>query len=110
MTRQTQAQVSVITDETTLQKLQNLSEHIALFLVRKGQVEQRRQDLQNRTILGGVNFWFQIDPNNGAIILCYDKHPTEWDIDLILKNINDLEHIFYVQEGVAYYDGRTGYN
>lgn len=106
-TKQSQAQISVITDEETLSKLQNLSDHVSLFLVRKGMLEHRRQDLLNRTILGGINFWFQIDGSNGSIILCYDKHPSEWNVDEILKNINDLEHIFYVQEGVAFYDGRN---
>src|SRR3982751_355107 len=106
MIKQSQAQVSVITDEAVLKKLNAMTDHISLFLARKAMVEYRRQDLSNRTILGGVNFWFQIDPNNGSTILCYDKHPSEWDIDLILKNINDLEHIFYVQEGLVFYDAR----
>ena len=104
-----QAQISVITDPEVLSKLQNLSDHIAVFLARKAMVEYRRQDLTNPTLLGGVKFWFQIDPNNGSTVLCYDKHPADWDIDAILKNITDLEHIFYVQEGVVFWDGRGGY-
>lgn len=72
-------------------------------------VEYRRQDLTNPTMLAGVKFWFQIDPNNGSTILCYDKHPTEWDIDGILKAITDLEHIFYQNEGVIFWDGRGDY-
>lgn len=110
MIRPSQAHISVITDAETLQKLQNLSDHIALFLVRKGQMEQRRQDLTNRTILGGVNFWFQIDDKNGSIILCYDKHPKDWKVDEIMRNINDLEHMFYVQEGMVFVDTRIGGN
>jgi hypothetical protein len=55
--------------------------------------------LTNPTLLGGVKFWFQLDPRSGSTVLCYDKHPTTWDIDAILKEITDLEHIFYVQEG-----------
>lgn len=101
---QVQAKVSVITDPQILAKLNALTDHISLFLVRKGQVEQKRQDMSNRTTLGKVEFWFQIDPRSNSIILCYSKHPTEWDIDAILKEINDLEHIFYVQEGVVYLD------
>ena len=101
----TQARVSVIMDEATLSKLQGMTDHISVFLVRKGQLEQRRQDLKNPTTLGKVKFWFQIDHNSGgSIILCYDKHPKDWDIDLILKEINDLEHIFYVSEGFQYLD------
>jgi hypothetical protein len=106
MTRSTQAQISVITDPAVLARLQDLSDHIAVFLARKAMVEYRRQDLTNPTLLGEVKFWFQIDPNNGSTVLCYDKHPTEWNIDAILKNITDLEHIFYVQEGVVFWDGR----
>ena len=98
-TRATQAQVSVITHPVVLSKLQAISDHIAIFLSRKAMVEYRREDLTNPTLLDGVKFWFQIDPNNGSTILCYDKHPQDWNVDNILKEINDLEHIFYVQEG-----------
>lgn len=99
MSRATQAQVAVISDPEILARLQDISDHIALFLSRKAMVEYRRQDLSNPTLLAGVKFWFQIDPNSGYTILCYDNHPTEWKVDQILKEINDLEHIFYVQEG-----------
>lgn len=99
--QQTQAQISVITDPQVLARLQDLSDHIALFLARKAMFEMRRQDLHNRTMLGKVNFWFQIDPNNGSTVLCYDQHPTTWDIDAILKSITDLEHTFYVAEGLV---------
>lgn len=95
----TQAQVSVITEPEILSKLQALSDHIAFFLSRKAMVEYRKQDIKNPTLLAGIKFWFQIDPNNGSTILCYDKHPTEWDVDKIMKEISELEHIFYVQEG-----------
>lgn len=106
MSRTTTAQISVITDPEVLAKLQDLSDYISVFLCRKAMVEYRRQDLTNPTLLAGVKFWFQIDPSNLSTILCYDKHPTEWNIDTILKEINDLEHIFYVQEGILYWDGR----
>lgn len=99
MSRTTQAQVAVISDPEILSKLQDISDQIALFLSRKAMVEYRRQDLSNPTTLAEVKFWFQIDPRSGSTILCYDKHPTEWDVNGILKEINDLEHIFYVQEG-----------
>lgn len=99
MTRNTQAQVAVITDPAILAKLQAITDHITVFLCRKAMVEYRRQDLSNPTLLDKVKFWFQIDPRSGATILCYDKHPTEWDIDAILQEITDMEHIFYVQEG-----------
>ena len=99
ITRSTQAQVAVISDPAILTKLQAISDHITVFLCRKAMVEYRRQDLSNPTMLGKVKFWFQIDPRSGSTILCYDKHPTEWDIDAILKEITDMEHIFYVQEG-----------
>lgn len=102
------ARVSVITDEAILAKLNPMTDHISVFLVRKGQLEQRRQDVRNPTILGGVKFWFQIDDRSGSIILCYDKQPVEWDIDAILKDINDQEHMFYVQAGFQYLD-LTGY-
>ena len=98
-TRNTQAQVAIITDPVILAKLQALSDYIAVFLSRKAMLEYRRQDLSNPTTLAEVQFWFQIDPRSGSTILCYDKHPTEWNIDAIMKAINDLEHIFYVQEG-----------
>lgn len=98
MTRTTQAQVSVISDAETLSKLQAISDHIALFLCRKAMVEYRRQDLTNPTLLDKVKFWFQIDPRNGSTILCYDSHPSTWNIDAILKAITDLEHIFYTQD------------
>lgn len=62
--------------------------------------------MHNRTMLGKINFWFQIDPNNGSTILCYDKHPREWNVDAIVKEINDLEHIFYTSEGLVFVDVR----
>lgn len=89
-----------------LERLQGLSDHITLFLCRKAMMEYRRQDLQNPTLLSNVKFWFQIDPNDGTTMLCYDKHPTEWNIDAILKDITDMEHLFYVQEGVVFWDSR----
>jgi hypothetical protein len=98
MIKNTQAQITVIQEEEILAKLQGLSDHIATFLCRKGMLEKIRQDLHNPTVLGGVKFWFQIDPRSHSTILCYDKHPTGWNIDKILKDINDLEHIFYEQE------------
>lgn len=97
--RTSQAQVSVITDDAMLAKLEAITDHITTFLCRKAMVEYRRQDLSNRTMLDKVNFWFQIDPRSGSTILCYDKHPTEWDVNAIIQAITDLEHIFYVQEG-----------
>lgn len=103
MSRAANAQVAVISEPELLAKLQGLSDHIAVFLSRKAMVEYRRQDLTNPTTLASVKFWFQIDPNSGSTILCYDKHPTEWNIDAILKEINDMEHIFYVQEGNMIY-------
>lgn len=106
MSKATQAQISVITDPAVLAQLQDLSDYIAVFLARKAMVEYRRQDLSNPTLLDTVKFWFQIDPNNGSTVLCYDKHPSTWDVDAILKAITDLEHIFYVQEGVVFWDGR----
>lgn len=105
---QTQTTVSVITDPAVLARLQALTDNIAFFLTRKAMHEYRRQDFTNRTTLGKVSFWFQIDPNDGSTVLCYDKHPSEWDIDLILKNISDLEHIFYVSEGLVVVDTRFG--
>jgi hypothetical protein len=106
MSKTTRAQVSIITDPEMLGRLQGLSDHITLFLCRKAMMEYRRQDLQNPTLLSNVKFWFQIDPNDGTTMLCYDKHPTEWNIDAILKDITDMEHLFYAQEGVVFWDSR----
>lgn len=110
MTRTTQAQVSVISDPEMLAKLQGITDHITLFLCRKAMVEYRRQDLTNPTLLDKVKFWFQIDPRSGDTILCYDAHPTAWNIDAILKAITDMEHIFHVQESggnTIYWKGIT---
>jgi hypothetical protein len=61
-------------------------------------LEYRRQDLTNPTTLAGVKFWFQIDNAALSTILCYDKHPSLWDVDAIVKAIEDMEHMFYTQE------------
>ena len=106
MQKQAQAQISVITDEALLKQVQDLSDYVAVFLARKAMVEHRKQDITNPTTLGGVKFWFQIDPRSGSTILCYDKHPTAWNVNNINTAINDMEHIFYQQEGLIFWDGR----
>lgn len=99
------AHISVISDEKLLKQIHSLSEYISTFLCRKATHEQMKQDLTNPTLLGGVKFWFQIDPRTTGIVLCYDKHPSEWNVKAIMDAIRDMEHIFFVQEGVIFWAG-----
>lgn len=99
------AHISIISDDVLLKKIDGLVEYITTFLCRKSSHERLRQDLTNPTLLGGTKFWFQIDPKTTGIVLCYDKHPSEWNINGIMDDIRDMEHIFFVEEGVIFWAG-----
>lgn len=60
--------------------------------------EKVKQDFSNPAKLGGVRFWFQLDPKDNSVILCYDTHPKDWDINQILKDIANQESDFYIHD------------
>jgi hypothetical protein len=62
--------------------------------------ESKPQDEKNKTGLGNVNFWFQIekgtaDPSNGLggnLFLIFDKAPQEWNEEQLIIDIESWEY------------------
>ena len=61
------------------------------LLCKKAIHERRRQDANNKTNLGGVNFFFNIDENEKQTYLCWDVKPDEWDESKIIEDMRNYE-------------------
>lgn len=78
------------------EKFAPLLSRIKSLLCKKTLYESKPQDEKNKTGLGNVNFWFQIqngtaDPITGLggnLFLIFDKDVSDWDE---LKIIDDIE-------------------
>lgn len=74
-------------------EIQEISKAIAIALTAKSQREVRVHDHRNKTFLGSVLFWLQVRESDNQLILCYDKHPSQWDMDAIKESLEGLERI-----------------
>lgn len=80
-------------------QFQELSEKIAECLMSKARRELKVQDERNRTFFGTTKFWFQLR-DDGQLILCYDAHPSKWDVDAIKDSIEVYEMQMLIERGV----------
>lgn len=79
-----------------------LSQAIATCLVAKAGAEQMIHDQNYRTPLGSTQFWLHLNPD-GQIMLCYDRHPNEWDVQAIKDTIDSYERLRLSELGVQLY-------
>lgn len=67
------------------------------LLVEKCMFEKRPQDETNKTILGGVGFFFK--ERDGKYYLCYDKHPKFWNDLYIKEDIEQIRKYILIEKG-----------
>lgn len=72
-------------------------DRIKLLLMRKAIFEKRRQDAENRTVIGNCSFWFQKEHDGENYFLIFDKDPSLWDLDRLKIDIENLELAIYKQ-------------
>lgn len=72
-------------------------DRIKILLMRKAIFEKRKQDVDNKTVLGNSSFWFQKEHNGENFFLIFDKDPTLWDLDRLKIDIENLELAIYKQ-------------
>jgi len=68
------------------EEIKSLNFTIANMLLAKAKRELVAHDMRHRTMLGNTNFWFHLQ-ENGQLMLVYDRHPKEWDIDSIKETL-----------------------
>jgi len=86
-------QVKLLTAEQS-KKVSHITLLVNNFLSKKAMYEQKRQDKNNRTSLGGVSFFYQFDEENGIVrnvTLCWDTSPEEWDEAAMINEITEQE-------------------
>jgi hypothetical protein len=87
-----------------LRQVRYYTDLIVSFLSQKALYEGRKQDFTNRTKLADVEFWFQLDNATGNVILAYSKHPTEWDYEKMMRDMDEQESVFHLdQSGVLHW-------
>lgn len=74
-------------------------QEIAKTLIDKAAAEQIVHDQNHRTILGGTSFWLHLTPD-GGLMLCYDKHPSEWNVEAIKDTMDTFEQMRLNELGV----------
>lgn len=67
------------------------------LLMEKALFENLRQDENNRTILGGVGFFFR--ERDGEYFLCWDKHPRYWNEEYMKEDIEEYKKYMLKQKG-----------
>lgn len=85
-------------DQEELKDISPILMSVYQFLGEKAMFEMKPQDENNRTVLGGVGFFFK--EHNKEYMLCYDKHPKYWNETEINEDIEQYKKYIYKQKGV----------
>jgi len=67
------------------------------LLIEKTMFEKQHQNENNRTVLGGVGFYFK--ENGDEYYLCYDKHPKYWNEVYIKEDIEEIKKYMMIEKG-----------
>jgi len=70
----------------------NILNRISQLLMKKAYQEGRAQNEDNKTSMGGVNFWFS-QAKEGGSYLIYDSNPETWTKDKLELITNDIEKL-----------------
>ena len=70
----------------------NILNRISQLLMKKAYQEGRAQTEDNKTSIGGVNFWFS-QAKEGGSYLIYDSNPETWTKDKLELITNDIEKL-----------------
>lgn len=81
---------------------QEITQFISSTLACKAKKELIAHDMNHKTMFGNTNFWFHLE-ESGQLILIYDRHPSEWDVEGIMETIYSYERIHLTAKGVPFY-------
>lgn len=73
------------------------------LLSEKALFEMKPQDVNNKTVLGGVGFFFHVpeeDRPDDQAMICYDKHHKWWNEKLIMLDIEEYRRYMLKEKGV----------
>lgn len=75
---------------------------IMAFIKLKNMITNTKTDIHSPVILGGIRFWFSIKTDDNSIFFNYDKHPKDWDIESIKRDLYQISHEYYLKTGRTY--------
>lgn len=76
-------------------RVSHVTQRVNNYFSIKTMYERKKQDVENKSVLGGVQFFYKYDTREDGIVenvtLCWDIHPSEWNNELIIQEIDRLE-------------------
>lgn len=73
---------------------------VYMLLCEKAMFEMKEQNEMNKTVLGGVGFFFKND--NTQQYICYDKHPNNWNEQKIMEDLEEYRKHILKTKGILY--------
>jgi len=85
-------------DDEQVKNISSILISVYNLLSEKAMFEMMAQDELNKTVLGGVGFFFK--KNDDTSYLCYDKHPKYWNETHIKRDIEEYRRYILREKGV----------
>ncbi|MDF2435413.1 MAG: hypothetical protein JWP44_5044 [Mucilaginibacter sp.] len=90
-----------------VEKFHSIVDRVVQFLAQKAKLEGRRQDQNNKTLLGEVSFWYEMKYDgqgqlllNQPWMLTFDATPDLWNNQKIMDTIEVIERRWLMAQGV----------